>query len=77
MHERDCFLCLLLGSFPSICFVLFDSNEFFVLFYILFYSHPLEACLFSNESQKGGGSGWEGSGEEWKGVERMIIRIHM
>jgi hypothetical protein len=38
-----------------VCFVLFDVLVF-VLSYIILYD-PLEACLFSNYREKGGGSG--------------------
>jgi hypothetical protein len=37
-------------------------------FVLLFY-YPLEACLFSNERQKGGRSRGEKGGEELTGVE--------
>lgn len=57
-----------------------NSNVFiFILpYYIVFYYYPLEACLFSNESQKGSGSGKEGSGEELESIEGevTIIKIY-
>ena len=48
--------CLVLFRFDWSCF-------------ILFYYYPLEACLFSNERQKGGRSRGEKGGEELTGVE--------
>lgn len=48
----------------SLCmFVSSSSNvSVFVLFYIIFYYCPIEACLFPNEKQKGNGSGWDKKG---------------
>jgi hypothetical protein len=49
---------------------------YFILYFILFYYYPLEACLFSDEKQKGGGSYGRVGGEELGGVEggRSVIR---
>ena len=54
-----CFSCLFLGPFPRlfVCFVLFCC-VCVCLIILCFYS--LDACLLSNERQKGGGCGWEG-----------------
>lgn len=57
-----------------------NSNVFvFILpYYIISYYYPLEACLFSDEPQKGSGSGKEGSGEELESIEGevTIIKIY-
>lgn len=54
------------------CFVLFQ----FVFVLFSFYYYSLEACLFSNERQKGTGSGW-GGGEELGGeVGETVISIY-
>jgi hypothetical protein len=42
----------------------------------LFYYYPLKACLFFNEKQKWGGSGWEGSMEEVVEEGKTAIRIN-
>ena len=52
---------------------------FIVLFYILLnvlIYYPLEACLFSNEKQKGSGSKWERRGQELGIVEggKIVIK---
>ena len=65
-----------LGFFSFCLFCLILMCYFFVLSYcILFYYHSLEASLFCNERQKGGGSRWEG---KWKGsimLEKKCISI--
>lgn len=82
------FSCLLLGSFPSVCFAQPQCIGFvspchiliilrYILLYnyiilslynidnnIIYYCHPLEACLFSKENGEGVGSRWEGRGGE-------------
>jgi hypothetical protein len=40
-----------------------------VVFHLIFYSYPLEGCLFSSERQKGGVSRGRGSGEKLEGIE--------
>ena len=50
--ESVCFRCIFWSSFP--CFVIFWCINFCsTLLHFLFYYYPLEACLFSNERQKG------------------------
>jgi hypothetical protein len=46
--------CTSLGVLSFSLFVLPDSNllVFVLVYYILFYYHPFEACLFSNERQR-------------------------
>lgn len=68
---------------PSLELFLFVFSNFNVLVFILpcfiiFYYYPLEECLFSNEQQKGSGSGREGSKEELEriGGEVTIIKIY-
>lgn len=58
VSASTCFLCLFLGSFPS---VLSDSN---VTVFVLSYYYPLEGCLCPNERQKGAGFRWEGRWRE-------------
>lgn len=58
VSASTCFLCLFLGSFPS---VLSDSN---VTVFVLSYYYPLEGCLFPDERQKGAGFRWEGRWRE-------------
>lgn len=60
-----CFFCLFLGS--SLLFVLFNSDvlDCFILLYLILLTLRF---LFSNEGQKGDGSGREGGGEELGGV---------
>lgn len=58
---------------PSLELFLFVFSNFNVLvfilpYFIIFYYYPLEACLFSNEQEKGSGSGREGSKEELERV---------
>lgn len=63
------FLYNFLGSFYSICFVLFWYIGFFILFYFCF----LEACLLSNKRHKWGGYELKGM---WGGTARkLIIRV--
>lgn len=51
-----------LGVFSFCLFVLLYSD--LLLFYlIIFYYHPLDACLFSNERQKRNGLDGRGDGE--------------
>lgn len=57
-HIDFCFLCLLLGSFPSLCFVNLPSVSLYLFYFILTY-WLLENGLFSNGRQKGSGSKWE------------------
>ena len=40
---------------------------FVLSYYIVFYYYPLEACLLSNEREKGSRSRWEG---RWGGTGR-------
>jgi hypothetical protein len=56
---------LFLGLFSSVCF--FDVLVFVLLYFVLFYYYPIQAHLFSNERQKGSGSGWE---RRWGGPAR-------
>ena len=53
-----------------------NSSEIFlvyllIFYFLMFYYYSLEACLFSNERQKGSGSGWEG---KWEGTGRSQER---
>lgn len=46
--------------FLLICFVLFWCVDFCSYYITLNFIYPLEVCLFVDEGQKEGGSGWEG-----------------
>lgn len=64
-----CFLCILFGSFTSVCLV------FPILLYlsclILVYYYSLPACLFSNERQNRHGFIWKGrGGRSWRGCDK-------
>lgn len=54
--------------FPWVLFLSFVLSYsvvlVFALSYYLFYYYSLEACLFSDERQKGVDLDWEGCGEE-------------
>lgn len=69
-----------LDSCPFFFFFLSYSDMlvFVLAYYIIFIYYPLEACLFSNERQKGNGYRQEGDGEKHVGVEGvdMETRIH-
>jgi hypothetical protein len=54
------FLCLLLGSFSHVL----SSSDVLALFYLGIFYHSSEACLFSNERQKGSGS--REAGRTWE-----------
>lgn len=57
----NCFSCLFLDSFPSLCLFCLVQMCWFLFPLILFYFHPLDVYLFFDESQKNqSGSGWEG-----------------
>ena len=57
------------SSLGLFLFVLTNSKLLLLTYLIIFYFIvlPLEACLFSNERQKGSGSGWE---MRWGGTGR-------
>lgn len=71
-----CFLCLLFGSFPFVCFVQFQCVSFCFIF-IVFYYYPLEAFCFLID-RKGVDPDGRGGGEELGGGERgkTVIRIY-
>lgn len=60
-----CFLCLLLGSFPSVELFCSISMCLFLFYLIMFYSLQ----TFLTRDKKGVGLDGKGSGEELKGVE--------
>jgi hypothetical protein len=55
-----------LGSFSFYLFVLFSLV---ILYYTSSYYYPLEACLFSNQRQKGDGCRCQGGREDLERTE--------
>lgn len=64
LHLYTCFFCLFMA--PFLLLFLLCYSDVLVFFPILFYNYILEACLFSNETQRKSGSG---AGEEAGRVE--------
>lgn len=54
------FLVAFLGFFSSCLLIMYYSNVFGFLFYLLFYYYFIGVCIFSNEREKGCGSRWKG-----------------
>jgi hypothetical protein len=70
-----------LGLFSSLALSNSDvlvlvSSRCILLCYILFHYYSLQAGLFSNEKQKGGGSRWEGRWGGTGGLGETVIRIY-
>lgn len=64
-----------LGLFSFRFFVLYHSDVLVFILSCYIYYYPTEACIFSNERQNWGGSGWEGSGgESGVGGGETVIR---
>lgn len=70
-------MCLFLGTFPSIYFILSQGVTFW---FIRFYDYPIETYLFSNERKKGSrvDTDERGCGKELGGIQggEIVIRIY-
>lgn len=62
------FLCLLLGSFYSVCFPQFWRVNFSFIFLYLFYYYPLETCFLMIDKKEVDLDGL-GGGKELGGIE--------
>lgn len=74
----NCFLCLS-WSLPSVVFYLSSVGFWFCCcFFILYFYYPLDACVFSNERQKGVDPNGRRNGKELGRVEgeETVIRIY-
>ena len=72
-----CFLCLFLGSFSSVCFILFQGVT---VWFIRIYDYPIEIYLFSKKRQEESGLDLDERvcGKKLRGVEggETVIRIY-